>query len=409
MFEIVFLSSPAVSGVFSSVQEAKKAMNALMIYLQRYLEKENIEKVRTECVVSCTSSHTGEEVSPHLHILIMAVNHVFKIANAVIEYLSSRHSSVKNPAKGLRIYKTFHDAGNYANLHRYLQKQARYQRAFEKNFGEYLESYLMEGRILQIDNPKTGIDYQDDFSRALNIERAQLLLNEEKKRCEFYQLQHQNEIFENPVLLGPEECDVISAYENGLERVCIYFPEVVRYSIEDESFNEENYFSEETEICDCFPDDESTSICTENPTTEDVSGTQRDEIVLDETDSSGISTPVYDENRMLENILGSQRDEIVLDETDSSGIFAPVCDETQTTENVSGNERNEFELDETESSGISAPVYAENLKQKRKTRSSHDRGSILWHMKNQINILKKKLKLLSPLVKIRLQNQKIQE
>ena len=298
MFEIVFLSSPAVSGVFSSVQEAKKAMNALMIYLQRYLEKENIEKVRTECVVSCTSSHTGEEVSPHLHILIMAVNHVSKIANAVIEYLSSRHSSVKNPAKGLRIYKTFHDAGNYANLHRYLQKQARYQRAFEKNFGEYLESYLMEERILQIDNPKTGIDYQDDFSRALNIERAQLLLNEEKKRCEFYQLQHQNEIFENPVLLGPEECDVISAYENGLERVCIYFPEVVRYSIEDESFNEENYFSEETEICDCFPDDESTSICTENPTTEDVSGSQRDEIVLDETDSSGISTPVYDEKEM---------------------------------------------------------------------------------------------------------------
>ena len=87
MFEIVFLSSPAVSGVFSSVQEAKKAMNALMIYLQRYLEKENIEKVRTECVVSCTSSHTGQEVSPHLHILIMAVNHVSKIANAVIDVL----------------------------------------------------------------------------------------------------------------------------------------------------------------------------------------------------------------------------------------------------------------------------------------------------------------------------------
>ena len=369
MFEIVFLSSPAVSGVFSSVQEAKKAMNALMIYLQRYLEKENIEKVRTECVVSCTSSHTGEEVSPHLHILIMAVNHVSKIANAVIEYLSSRHSSVNNPAKGLRIYKTFHDAGNYANLHRYLQKQARYQRAFEKNFGEYLESYLMEERILQIDNPKTGIEYQDDFARTLNIERAQLLLNEEKKRCEFYQLQHQNEIFENPVLLGPEECDVISAYENGLERVCIYFPESVRYSIEDENLEGESCFFEEDEMCDFFPD----------------------------------------ENQVSENILGSEGEEIVLDETDSSEIFSPVCDETQTTENVSGNERNKFDLDETESSGISAPVYAENLKQKRKTRSSHDRGSILWHMKNQINILKKKLKLLSPLVKIRLQNQKIQE
>ena len=162
---------------------------------------------------------------------------------------------------------------------------------------------------------------------------------------------------------------MILAYENGLERVCIYFPESVRYSIEDENLEGESCFFEEDEMCDFFPD----------------------------------------ENQVSENILGSQGDEIVLDETDSSEIFSPVCDETQTTENVSGNERNKFDLDETESSGISAPVYAENLKQKRKTRSSHDRGSILWHMKNQINILKKKLKLLSPLVKIRLQNQKIQE
>ena len=396
--QIIHLSTPAAEGVFSSVQEAKAFMNALTIFVQRQCRKLDVSGFRFEIVVSAVSTHTGEIRPPHLHMTICGSNYISTLSKLIIQYISSRISSTKSSENGLRVYKKAHPISNFSMLHAYLQKQARYQRAFEIDFK--LKSYMMEEHILQIDNPKTGIDYQDDFQKAIRIEQLQILINEEKKRCEFYQMLHPNdEVFE-PVLLGSDMLEIISDYESGREKVCIYFPECARYSIENESLDEERDFS---------PDDD--SICAENRMTENISDNQRDKIDLEET-SSGSPASADIERQSTENISGNQRDKIDLEET-CSGSPAPV----DIKEHISG-------LEET---GSGSPFYRESpsICQKDKKRASTDSkrkmrqkvskkrtdgyDSILQLVKKQVNMLKRKMKIISALTRKRLQNSKIQE
>lgn len=218
--KLIHLSTPN-SPVYTSIEEARKEMNALTIKLSRFCESNDVNNIRFEIVISNTSSHTHEEANIHIHALIYGEEYVATLANMVCDYISSRHSSVYNTEKNLRVYKVKHN--NYEYLHEYLQKQARYQRAFERNFIYYNKNSEAITTINDVAN--TGNSDFDDYKKAIFIEEMQLILNQMKSECKFYQFFHFDDMNYTPELIDPATTDeIIDDYKQGKKTVCVYTP-----------------------------------------------------------------------------------------------------------------------------------------------------------------------------------------
>lgn len=219
--KLIHLSTPNAP-VYSSLDEAKKEMNALTIKLSRYCENNDVNNIRFEIVVSNTSSHTGELTHIHIHALIFGEDYVATLAKKVGDYISSRHASVFNPEKHLRVYKKKHN--DYEYLHEYLQKQARYQRAFERNFTYSCKKSESITTINDVAN--TGNSDSDDYKKAIFIEEMQIIINKMKSESEIYQILHPEDTNYTPALINPAEADdIIDDYEQGKKTIGVYTPQ----------------------------------------------------------------------------------------------------------------------------------------------------------------------------------------
>lgn len=218
--KLIHLSTPNAP-VYTSLEEARKEMNALTIKLSRFCESNDVNNIRFEIVISNTSSHTHEEANIHIHALIYGEEYVATLANMVCDYISKKYASVYNPEKNLRVYKTKHN--DYEILHEYLQKQARYQRAFERNFVYFYKKSESITTINDVAN--TGNSDFDDYKKAHFIEEMQIILNQMKAESEIYQFLHSDDMNYTPALINPAETDaIIDDYKQGKEIVCVYTP-----------------------------------------------------------------------------------------------------------------------------------------------------------------------------------------
>ncbi|MBR6622899.1 MAG: hypothetical protein IKK91_03225 [Ruminococcus sp.] len=140
------ISITTPSGTYKSYDEAYKEARALRAYLDDYLKNNtnyyiqigvsDINPRRAEYrFIPCGVGRPKKDlifkadknpyVNPHLHILIVNSEHADTIANKIIDYLSARHSSIRDDDYKLQLHKDYVSDRELQRTIHYIDAQSR--------------------------------------------------------------------------------------------------------------------------------------------------------------------------------------------------------------------------------------------------------------------------------------------